>query len=199
MDLFGNQIAYETRLIDTGVAIDQIVQIIVPANIDNDKLGDILNHINVSLVGLDTSNQAKQYKLQCALNWEGCTVGNVIQLHKAQKQQGAASLLMAFLTSVRRATMASTPNHSQVNSTSFDLLAANLQALTNHVRDLPSQMAAMSLSSQTLSHHYAKSPTTPIPTYDPANSSVSLARFIDTRYQRWFDENKLSPTDTFLY
>ena len=199
MDLFGNQIAYHTRLIDTGVSIDQIAQIIVPGNIDNDKLGDILQHLGISVNGLDTSNQAKQYKLLTALNWEGCTVENVIHLHKANKQQAAASLIMAFLTSVRRATMASTPNSAPGTSTALDMLAVNLQALTNHIRDLPSQMAAMSLSSQSFAQNYAKSPTTPIPGYDPLNSAVSLARFVDTRYLRWIDENKLSPRDTFLY
>ena len=62
MDLFGSPITANTRLVDTGVPVDQICQLIVPGNIDNDQLSNILNYLNISTTGLDNSNQAKLYK-----------------------------------------------------------------------------------------------------------------------------------------
>ena len=133
MDLFGSPISANTRLVDTGVPVDQICQLIVPGNIDNDQLSNILNYLNISTTGLDNSNQAKLYKLQSAVHWEGCTVGNVIDLHKANRRANASALIMSFLTSVRRATMASTPI-DQGNSTTIDLLAANFKNSDKRIR-----------------------------------------------------------------
>ena len=94
MDLFGNPITVATRLIDTGVPIDQIAQLIVLGNIDNDRLGDILNYLDISSAGLDASNQAKQYKLLQAMHWQNCTVDNLVGLHRQNKQSQMATMLL---------------------------------------------------------------------------------------------------------
>ena len=199
MDLFGNQITLATRLVDTGVPIEQIAQLLVPGNIDNNQLADILNYLNISLTGLDNSNQAKQYKLLQVLDWDGCTLGYIAELHKVNKRQQIATMLVSFVTAVRRSTMASTPVVEQAapgNSDALTMLATNLQVLTSHISQLPAQLATLSLGS---SSGYSKSPTSPPPSFDPNSSSVSLLRFVETRYLRWVNENKLHPTDTFLY
>ena len=105
-------------------------------------------------------------------------------------------MFYAFLNAVAKNTQQNNLQTGQAIST----MATTLDSLTSHIRDLPTQLASMSLSSQQMANRYAKQPTLPFPKFSFVKNGILLQRFVDTTYLRWIYENKLDPIDdSFRY
>ena len=160
MDINGRPFAGATLLEEIGVPLDQVYQVVVLEDIENRYLEDALVKLDMASDGLDTP-ATKGWKLYALLGARGITISNLVQLHKQPKQRTFQNMFYAFLNAVAKNTQQNNLQTGQAIST----MATTLDSLTTHIRDLPTQLASMSLSSQQMANKYAKQPTLPFQSF----------------------------------
>ena len=142
MDISGKAICLQTKICQLPITVDKILNIIIPSNLDGTSLNDALHKLDISFNG-ETDGTDKKVKCNYILNNEAVNISDVVHLHKASYRNQFQSMFLSYcLHMAQSANNASTPvkpNNSGANADVLNMLALNIQMMSEQLSNLPDQ------------------------------------------------------------
>jgi len=197
--LSGGVVGVNTSLTDLPISVEVIAQVIVIDQVDDARLNSALLQLNTTAI--NPAFQNKQMKLMACLNCPDVTIANVCELMNAANKKGFSSMFLSYCANMAKMhftskVSASTPLKAPVadpaTTNQLSMLLANMQTQTN----LMQQQHLLLATNKT---NYAITPRTTPPNYDYKAADISMIKHVESRYQKWFYEEKLHQDDYTRY